>query len=698
MSIIRDKFVNRSWIVWAGFILLFLIVLIRVFQLQTVDKPKFEGIINSTKSTEVQQLKAQRGNIYANDGSSILATSVPEYSIGLDPTVTSQKFFDANIHELAEGLSRFFKDKSVSQYKQEISRARERGARFIALSKRRLAYDEREQLMQLPFFKEGRHEGGGYFNASEIRFHPYKSLALRTIGSVSKGDTIKGITGVEAEFDTYLRGKEGKGYYEKLPGGYLKPLTLDSDIASEPGYDVITTIDVNFQDIAESALRNKMIKTGAKYGSVTIMEIETGEIKAMTNLSRLNSGNGQIYYSDNKNYAVSEGADPGSTFKLASMLAALEKTKLKPDELIVNCTGAVRHKNQNMTCHSVHGQLTVREVFEKSCNVGVYALMKKAFDLENGKDFYKYLDKFKLNSTTGFQLKGEPVPVINAPGTTGFSAYTIPWLSIGYESRITPMQMLAFYNAVANDGYWVQPLLVKEIRSGKKVVKTFSANKPTSPIASAGNIKYMKEMLEGVVLNGTASKMNYGECKIAGKTGTAQKTIRGSYTRGVYYTSFAGYFPADNPKYSCIVVIDEPKGGNQYSGEVTAPVFKTIADKIYAFDMDMHQVHYVGSNQGVKTHKITAANSNDQRNVIKKLGGNTGPEKDIWTRPVQISSDSLVWQRINVEEDLNSLKGMTLKDALPILENNNYSVRYSGRGKVAEVSLTGKQTVRLVLK
>lgn len=693
---IKDTFIQRSWKIWIALSLLAMLIVFKIVRFQTTEKEELMSLVRNTQMKE-RVIEAKRGNIYAADGFSILATSTPEYKMVLDPSVARPELFKTHISALSEKLAGYFKDKSAAAYKEKITNARKAGLRYMVLNNKRLTYKEKAELETFPLFDIGPAKGGGFFEEKEIRFHPYHTLAERTIGNLDKKDIRKGATGIEAEFDAYLKGVDGKGFYERLPGGYMKPVDLESDMAATPGLDVVTTLDVNFQDIAESALRAQVNKTKARYGSVVLMEIETGEVKAIANLTRHLDANGQVYFSDDVNYAVTGGTDPGSTFKLASMLAILEKSDLKPTDHAVTCNGEIRHNNLAFTCSHHHGDLTVQEVFEKSCNIGIYALMKRTFGFSRSDEFYSWLQKFHLNKPTGFQLTGEPAPILKDKNSKTFSSTTIPWMAIGYESRITPMQMLTFYNAVANGGYGVQPLLVKEIRSGNTVVHTFQANKMSTPIASKSSIATVRRMMEGVVKNGTARNINFGECTVAGKTGTAQKRVNGGYQKGMYYTSFIGYFPAGKPRYSCLVVIDEPVGQNVYGGDVCAPVFKAIADKIYAYDMGMHKTRIVKAETDKTAGKLAAGRATDQAVIARKLNFTRRPSGDGWIKPATVGKDSVIWVARAVDGDLNNLIGLTLRDALPVLENKNYIVRHTGFGRIADISLDGRR-VHLVLR
>ncbi len=522
---------------------------------------------------------------------------------------------------------------------------------------------------------------------------------MRTFGIMDKKNIKIGDFGLEASFENYLRGKDGKGFYERMAGGIYKPVNSESDLDSEPGLDIVTTIDVNFQDIVETALKNQVFQKQAKYGSAVIMEIATGEVKAIANLTRTINNDGEISYLEDQNYAVKYGTDPGSTFKLATMAALLEKKDLKPDEEGVDCTGSLRHGNLDFTCSHKHGLLTVNQIFEQSCNIGIYSLMKKHFGFTNADDYFEYLQKFRLDKPSGFQLKGEPHPWLKNSKSTSFNkSTTVPWMSIGYESRITPIQMLTFCNAIANKGFWVQPIIVKETRRGDEVVDKFESNKILEPICSENTVSKIRKMMEGVVKNGTAKNVSFGVCEIAGKTGTSQKRVNGSYQAGLYYTSFIGYFPANKPKYSCIVVIDEPMGTNIYAGDVSAPVFRNIADKIFAYDISMQPKVLVKNNVKNLPSQFQVLQAHDQKVINLKLGLNEFPSQDGFVKNIKNKNDSIKWISNKTENGAEDLIGMTLKDALPVLENRGYKVRYAGFGKVKEYSLIGKNVVALVLK
>lgn len=694
---IRDEIQNRSRWTFLAMAAIGFFVAFQIINLQLFEQKKWLDKVEK-KQQKWLTIKATRGNIYATDGKSLLATSVPSYRVGIDPLQAKEKLFKEKIDSLAEGLAAFFGDKSAAAYKELIVDARkEKKVKFVTLGDRLVNFQGKEQLSKLPLFREGKIKGGGKFETIERRFTPFDDMAMRTIGKLDRKTLSHGDFGVEFSFDNYLAGKNGVGLHERIAGGTWKPLEDTPDIRPEAGLDVVTTIDVNFEDIVESALRKQVISMGAKYGSGIVMEMKTGEIKAMTNLSR-RSDSTHTYYVEDDNYAVRGGTDPGSTFKLASMVALLEKANLNPNSFAANCPGEIDHRGLTFRCSEKHGDLTVKGVFEHSCNIGIYRLMQKHFGFTRADDYIAYLRKFRLNEPVGFQLRGETPPIIKSKSSETFSMTTIPWMSIGYETRLTPLQMLTFYNAIANNGNWVQPIIVKEIREADKLIQRFEANKPTEPICSEKTAMIAKDMMRGVVLNGTAQNITGGYCQVAGKTGTSQKRSGTGYQQNRYYTAFIGFFPADNPKYSCAIIIDEPQSSNLYARDVAAPVFKEIADKIFAYDITLHPVKAVKSNPQRLLTQQQAGYSTDYRTIAEELSLQNTPEDAGWVR-TQVKGTSVGWKKITENaKNIPDLTGMTLRDALFILENMGYRVRYSGLGKVANYGIADKNVVSLVLK
>jgi cell division protein FtsI (penicillin-binding protein 3) len=696
---IRDILIFRSRVVFAVVAILAIAVLYKVSRIQFVEKKKWLAKVEKVQR-QTRTIRAMRGNIYASDGKSLLATSVPKYRIGIDPRRAKQALFDAKIDSLCYLLSWTLKEKSPLEYKIEIVKARESGkVKFVSLSNKLISYEEKAKIKKFPLFREGAMKGGGKFEQLERRVMPFDDMALRTIGKLDRDTQTRGNFGIEASFNNYLAGKNGFGVFQRLPGGTWKPVDDSPEVRPEAGFDVIATVDVNIQDIVESALKKQVTSMGAKYGSAIVMEVATGEIKAITNLSRrVDSTTNTIKYIEDFNYAVRGGTDPGSTFKLATMVALLEKGNFGLNDFMATCEGSVMHRGTEMKCSEKHGNLTAKEVFEHSCNVGIYRMIQKYFGLSKLDEFVSYMHKFKLHEPViGTQLKNETKPIIHNSKSETYSSTTFPWMSIGYESRMTPLQMLTFYNAIANKGFWVQPLLVKEIRQADQLIEKFEAAKDPTPICSDETIKKVWAMMAGVVENGTAKNIDTGNCKVAGKTGTSQKRESG-YQQGKYYTAFIGFFPANNPKYSCAVIIDEPQGGNLYARDVAAPVFREIADKVFGYDVYMHMA--VNKKINIKNLELhqKAGYAEDFRSVAEGFGLQNSPTQSGWVRNTS-SGTATNWKKINENtEDVPNIQGLTLRDALPLLENKGFRVRYSGFGKIAEYALTEKKVVSLVLK
>jgi cell division protein FtsI (penicillin-binding protein 3) len=697
---IRDEIQSRTRWALAAIFLLGSLITAQIIYTQQFERKKWLAKVEKVQRKE-RIIPATRGNIYAADGKSLMATSVPRYRVGIDPVMAKPKVFNEKIDSLCYFLADFFKDKSPQAYKEMIVDARKgKKLRFVTLGSRLIDFQEKEFIKQFPLFKEGKMKGGGKFETIDRRFMPFEGMALRTIGKLDRETQSKGDFGVEYSFNNFLAGKNGEGLFERLSGGTWKPIEDGPETRPEAGVDVVTTIDVNFQDIVESALHEKVIADNAKYGSAIVMEIKTGEIKAIANLSRLyDSTAAKTYFSEVFNYAVRGGTDPGSTFKLASMVALLEKANLNPNDFACVCEGGLVHNGLEFSCSEKHGNLTVKQVFEHSCNVGIYRLMQKHFGFNNPAEYVAYLRKFKLDKPCGFQLKGETEPIIKDKTSQSFSQTTIPWMSIGYETRLTPLQMLTFYNAIANNGNWVQPIIVKEIRDADKTLETYEANKDPTPICSEKTARIAKEMMIGVVENGTAKNINTGFCKVGGKTGTSQKRSETGYKAGKYYTAFIGFFPADNPKYSCAVVIDEPEGANLYARDVAAPVFREIADKIFAYDVALHPAKNKKTSEKILETQQRAGYAEDFRVVSTVLGIQNLPTSAGLVKAVP-NGKSVTWQKIPDQKNnlLPDLNGMTLRDALYILENKGYRVRHSGFGKVADFGFVDGNIVGLTLR
>jgi cell division protein FtsI (penicillin-binding protein 3) len=652
---------------------------------------------------QYRAVPATRGNIYAMDGS-LLATSLPFYRLAIDPTVVRDGKFQAGIDSLSRFLSNFYKDKSATAYRRLINDARKDKKRYLVLNRKEISYQEMQMMTQWPIFREGRSGGGVIFEKIEKRYRPFKSLASRTVGFLNEDEYGAGL---EYSFNNYLKGKDGKALFQRLAGGVWKPLFDADDIKPENGLDIFTTLDVNIQDIAETALRRQLIDRDAAFGSVIVMEVGTGNIKAISNLQKAKSG---LDYYESYNYAIGDigSTEPGSTFKLVSMLALLEENKISLNETIETGNGAHRFYNQTMydAKHGGYGTLTIREAFEKSSNVAISKLVDMHFGSSPSK-FMSYVDKVGLSQQLELQISGEGRPYFKKPGSKNWYGTSLPWISIGYESKLNPIHTLALYNAVANNGTMMKPLLVKAIGHGNHLVETFEPKVHRRQIASEKTIKQLQELLLGVVENGTAKNIKNENYKIAGKTGTAQKIVNGKYVE-TYYTSFAGYFPADRPKYSMIVVIDSPTGLAAYGGDVSAPVFKEIADRIYSLDLELNPVDQSkilrAENQASQLPEIGTGKGEDLEEIFEQLRIQAiTPSSEDWVSAV-VSEDKIELKINETEKPVvPDVSGMPLRDALFILENKGLKVNYQGKGRVVEQSinpgskLTPNTIINLVL-
>ncbi|MEP0368374.1 MAG: penicillin-binding protein [Cyclobacteriaceae bacterium] len=670
-----------------AFLLVFLFsagVLFRIFTIQYAEGSKWKEIAESL-GLQVMKVNATRGNIYADDGS-LLATSLPVYKVAFDPGLASDDLFYGQIDSLSFLLAKFYGDLTTDQYKRKIVNARKEHRRYMVLNRQQVGYQEKKLMERWPIFRTGRLTGGVIFEKVEKRIRPFSHLGGRTVGSIN-GDN-RGTVGLEYSFNRQLAGRDGEALFQKMAGGGWKPVFDGTEIQPINGYDIQTTINVNLQDVTETALLKHLEKHRADYGVAVLMEVKTGEIKAISNLSR----NSQGQYYERYNYAVgSQGArEPGSTFKLASMIALLEDSNVKLTDSVETGDGSMKFYDETMKDHKPggYGTLTVQEVFEKSSNIGVAKLITEHFGSDPVR-FTNYIKSIGIDKPLGFQLIGEGIPYIKDPTDSTWSGVSLPWISHGYELKMTPLQTLTLYNAVANKGKMIQPLIVKSVLKDNKQVESYQAKVLNKKICSDETLRDIRTMLEGVVERGTARNIKNERFKIAGKTGTAKKVKNGRYTSN-YYTSFAGYFPADDPRYSCIVVIDEPKGYHIYGSDVSAPVFKEIADKIYALEIDMHQEIPEKRLEFAGVFPVIRAGKREELQLISnELGiSNHAEDHDVWVK-TDVVNHSVFWEGNDSPIDrVPDVKGMTLRDAIYVLENVGLQVDIEGRGRVSSQSIT----------
>ena len=585
---------------------------------------------------------------------------------------------------LSAGLAKYLGVRSAAGWRSSITEARKKGDRYF-LIQRKVDYETLTKLKELPIFREGQYKGGMVAQAENRRILPNYDLASRTIGYLNLGSE-GNMVGVEGAFDKDLAGRNGVAIKQRLTGGDWIMVDGPNSVESRDGNDVVTTLDLDLQDVATTALLNQLRKNNADHGCAVLMEVSTGKIKAIANLGLQEDGD----YQETYNYAIGESTEPGSTFKLPSLMAALEDGVIDTGDIVDTGKGMIKYYNQTIRDTKEHGVITVKQVFEESSNVGTSKLIYEHYK-NNPKDFVNRLYAMRLNKPLGLQLKGEGEPLIRYPGDKLWSGLSLPMMSHGYEVQLTPMQILTFYNAVANDGKMMRPYFVSEIMRSGSVIKSFEPEVIINSIASRSTIRKAKKMMEGVVERGTATNLRNSNYKIAGKTGTAQiakdKSGYKSGDRISYSASFVGYFPAESPLYSCIVVVNSPSNGVYYGNLVAGTVFKEISDKVYA--TRFFKEYKPENKDDIKPSAPDEGNGYraDLNEVLKNLDvryKRTADDDWVATRE---SGDTVRLAGIKIQQGLiPDVRGMSLRDAIYLLENSGIRVQYNGRGRVLRQS------------
>ncbi|MBK7431668.1 MAG: transpeptidase family protein [Bacteroidetes bacterium] len=675
--------INISFIVMC---LMGLVILVQIFRIQFVQGSYWISQADSF-STRYNKVDASRGNIFSCDGR-LLSTSIPIYDIRMDLRADglSDEKFNANIDSLAICLSTLFKDHTASEYKTSLRQARAANERFY-LVRRNVRYAELQTLKQFPLFRLGRYKGGLMVLQKEVREMPFKMLASRTIGTMRDVKPV----GIESAFNSELKGVGGRRLEQRISGGMWKPLNDKDEIESKDGHDIITTIDINIQDVAENSLEEHLIKHNADHGCAVLMEVATGEIKAIANLKRNSEGN----YVEDFNYVIAEATEPGSTFKMASMLAALDDGFIEPEDTIFVGNGERKYGPQRMVdAHPPHfPKLSIQQAFETSSNVGISSVIVSRYS-KNPQAFIDKIKSFGLGSPLGLDIEGEGTPRIkNITAKDWSSVVSLPWMSIGYETKLTPLQILAFYNAIANNGTMVRPHFVKEIQSHGRTLKSFDTEIIRDSIASPAALAKARQLMEGVVERGSAKQLNSSPYRIAGKTGTAQISMNKfgyDKTHPSYQASFVGYFPADEPKYSCMVVVYAPSKDVFFGGAVAAPIFKDIADKVYSNHVELHDKPIEVDTTVSLIPFAKAGQQKDLKKVLARLDI-ASSTKDLdahFVSPVVVSDRIVMTERKTSAGITPNVSGMGVKDAVYILENAGYRVKINGRGNVVRQSIS----------
>ncbi len=630
---------------------------------------------------KVEKIEATRGNIMASDGS-LLAASVPLFNLRVDVGNThyNDQYFYENVDSLALCLSNLFNDRSMAAYKQILVKGRKNNNRYLLL-KRDITYTQLKKLRKFPIFRDGKYKGGVIAEPKSKRVLPYQWLAFRTIGWDKDGS--ENDVGLEGAYSDILKGESGSRLMQRIGSGAWRPTNEENEIDPQNGHDIITSIDINIQDVAEDALMRQLIKNEADHGCAILMEVSTGFIVAIANLGKNEKG----FYEEKFNYAVGESSEPGSTFKTASLLAALDDGVIDTSRIIDTEDGTTRFANRVMrdSHKGGYGKISVGRAFELSSNVAISKAIVTAYkDQPQG-----LIDRFyfmRLNQTLSLDIPGEGQPNIKSTDHKHWSKVSLPWMSIGYEIALTPLQTLAFYNAIANNGVMVKPQFIKEIRASGLLTKKFETVVLKDKIVkNQGAIDQMRKLLEGVVEHGTATNLRNPIYKIAGKTGTAQIAQNNKgYNKSNYKASFAGYFPADNPKYSCIVVINNPTKGIYYGGSIAGPVFKEIADKVYATRLSPGETPT--ENLSVNAIKNASGSSGDIAYLLKHSSLRLPNDSDY----IKIETDDTVTmvRSLVLEDDkMPEVIGMGARDAVYLLESAGLNVKVVGKGKVRKQSI-----------
>lgn len=687
---IRTNILLRVYLAF-GLILLFaLAVVVQIYRLQYVQGNKWRTMA-SKLSTKYENVAATRGNILSVDGS-LLATSVPEYELHMDMLaggIIDDKVFYEKVDSLAAKLSQLYPDKTEQEFSRMLRDARKDSSRY-ELIRRRVTFKELKEIRQFPIFKMGKYSGGLIAIMQNKRILPFRSLAARTIGY--KNANVKNAVGLEGAYASYINGESGKRLMQRIAGGAYMPVNDgDEDEVAKDGADIISTIDVNYQDVAQDALKKQLIKSQADHGCVVLMEVATGEIRAIANFTRSKDGD----YQEKMNYAISDAKDPGSTFKLASYMTLFDQHKIDTNTL-VNVDGG----NYNMYYNGkllktfrdaeyMPSPMTAKHAFEESSNVAIVKFVTSSY-ANNAKEYTDNLQNvLHLNEKLELQIPGEAKPVVKSPENRSWSKLSLPQMAYGYEMNMTPLQMLTLYNAVANNGKMIAPIFVREIQHIGNTIERFHARVINPKVCSDATLGKMKALLEGVVLNGTGKTFIKNDLyPIAGKTGTAQVANGDQgYKDKKYQASFCGYFPADHPKYAMIVVINNPTVGNFLAAYVAGPVFREVADRVYASDMDMHHnkpLRFVGN---TTLPKVKEGDPKAIKQVFAKLGvkplyaaTNTGVD----------TSSGLPYEDVKYKAGtVPTVTGMGLSDALYLLGNAGYKVSARGSGAVISQSVTG---------
>ena len=678
------------WRVYLSYILIVIVciaILGRAFYIQQVEGKYWRSLSDSLHQ-RIVEIPAARGTIYSEDGQ-MLSTNMPRFDIYIDFRVEplhekSGKIFRENIDSLSISLANLFKDKSAEAYKNELTKAFEASEGNYELRKK-IDYREYLTLIKFPLFRLGRYKSGMIAQEKNFRLNPYENIGYRTIGLARDENKV----GLEKSYDTVLNGRNGRQLVRAIAGGVTVPVEEGQfEIEPETGKDIVSTIDVFIQEVTENALMKMMIKNEAQTGVAMVMEVKTGKIKAIANLGKMAEGK----YTEDLNYAT-RVTEPGSTFKLVTLLSALENGVKLTDK--INLEGGLwSYAGRPVKDAESHGKFeaTVLEAFEESSNVGMAKLMVNNF-VPKPHVYYKQLSKLRLDSTSGIDLMGEGKPQITKPGSKVWAATTLPWMGFGYAVAVAPIQTLTLYNSIANNGIMMRPYLVNAIKEEGKIIKSIGPKSYPWAVASSNTIKALHTALEGVCTNGTAKKLFANSLyKVAGKTGTAlvANGTKG-YGESIFQSSFVGYFPADNPQYTiAVIIINHPHAANHFGASVAGPVWKEIADRLYStYIQNKMEVAPVFQLKDSSVFNYSMSKISLQK-IAKTLAipykDSTSSNAD-WVKVNGVGANVVGRQQAISDSTMPDISGLKLQDALWLCEKRGLLVSCVGKGKVVKQSI-----------
>ncbi len=670
-------FISKRMIVLALMLVVFAAAVL--YKILHIQQKEGGYLVKQASQTTVtfREVKPDRGNIYDVNGN-LLVTTLPLYTISMDPTVAKEEVFKKGIKALADSLATQLPGKSSRELAKKIKKYRKTGRRYLVL-KRNVPFHEVARFESFPILEKGRFKGGLIKENDTKRTKPFKSIASRTLGYVK--DSL--FVGLEGAYSSYLKGESGYRLMQKISGGEWKPVPSGEDVTPVDGADIVMHMDIRIQDMAHNVLKKQLQKFEAEAGSVVLMEVETGAIKAIVNLKRIKDDQ----YAEVYNYAVGERTEPGSTFKLFSYMLALEDGLIDTAQIID--TGNGIHYFHNQKIEDSHrggfGKISIKEAFEKSSNIAIAKLIEENYG-EDPQEFIDRLSSLGIKEKLGLEIPGERAPDIKDTKDSKWSLVSLPWMAFGYELRMTPLQILTYYNAIANDGEVVKPFFVKEIRRAGRPIYEFRPEQINNAICSKETLGKLKSMMEGVVTKGTAKNIYSERFSSAGKTGTCQLEYWKEGPKQ-YQSSFVGYFPVENPKYSCISVVYKPNTKKGFYGNiVAAPVFEELRNLLYS-----EQITSMKQLDTVNYHHLPRSKgfSDELLEISSELQWASNMEvEEAELLSLENNGAILKAKKIKVSKGrVPDLIGLSFKDALFILENKGLSVRSKGFGKVTKQSI-----------